>query len=65
MLALVKKLIIKILNLKLVILLESQNMKILLQKDTLVIKKVKNAVPWTYVINDLSGNEIVGTFCEN
>ena len=40
-------------------------MKILLQKDTLVIKKVKNAVPWTYVINDLSGNEIVGTFCEN
>ena len=27
-----------------------------------VIKKVKNTVPWTYVINDLNGEEIVGTF---
>ena len=25
-------------------------------------KKVKNNVPWTYVINDLIGEEIVGTF---
>ena len=25
-------------------------------------KKVKNKVPWTYVINDLNGNEIIGTF---
>ena len=30
-----------------------------------MIKKVKNNVPWTYVINDLNGKEIVGTFCEN
>ena len=30
-----------------------------------VIKKVKNAVLWTYVINDLNGKEIVGTFYEN
>ena len=29
-----------------------------------VIKKVKNTVPWTYVINDLNGEEIMGTFYE-
>ena len=29
-----------------------------------VIKKVKNTVPWTYVINDLNGEEIAGTFYE-
>ena len=29
-----------------------------------VIKKVKNTVPWTYVISDLNGEEIVGTFDE-
>ena len=29
-----------------------------------VIKKVKNTVPWTYVINDLNGKEITGTFYE-
>ena len=29
-----------------------------------VIKKVKNTVPWTYVINDLNGDEIIGTFYE-
>ena len=27
-----------------------------------VIKKVKNTVPWTYVINDLNGKKIVGIF---
>ena len=27
-----------------------------------MIKKVKNTVPWTYVIHDLNGQEIVGTF---
>ena len=26
------------------------------------IKKVKNTVPWTYVVSDLKGEEIVGTF---
>ena len=30
----------------------------------LVIKKVKNTVPWTYVINDLNGDDIIGTFYE-
>ena len=29
-----------------------------------MIKKVKNSVPWTYVINDLNGEEITGTFYE-
>ena len=29
-----------------------------------VIKKVKNTFPWTYVINDLNGEEIIGTFYE-
>ena len=28
-------------------------------------EKFKNTVPWTYVINDLNGEEIVGTFYEN
>ena len=26
--------------------------------------KVKNTVPWTYVINDLNGEEIIGIFYE-
>ena len=29
-----------------------------------MIKKVKNTVRWTYVINDLNGEEITGSFCE-
>ena len=33
-------------------------------KKYFVIKKVKNTVPWTYVINDLNGEEITGTFYE-
>ena len=28
------------------------------------MKKVKNTVPWTYVINDINGEEIIGTFYE-
>ena len=28
------------------------------------IKKVKNTVPWTFVISDLNGEETVGTFYE-
>ena len=28
----------------------------------LVIKEIKNNVPWTYLINDLNGEEIIGTF---
>ena len=29
-----------------------------------VISKIKNTVPWTYVINDLNDEEIIGTFYE-
>ena len=29
-----------------------------------VIKEIKNKVPWTYVINDVNGEEIIGTFHE-
>ena len=29
-----------------------------------MIKKVKNTFPWTYVINDLNREEMVGTFYE-
>ena len=34
-------------------------------EEVFIIKKIKNAVPWTYVINDLNGKEIIGTFYEN
>ena len=34
-------------------------------EEVFVSKKVKNTVPWAYVINDLNGEEIVGTFYEN
>ena len=30
-------------------------------EEVFVIKKVKHAVPWAYVINDLNGEEIFGT----
>ena len=33
-------------------------------EEVFVIKNVKNTVPWTYVINDLNGEEITGTFDE-
>ena len=33
-------------------------------EEIFVIKKIKNIVPWTYVINDLNGEEITGTFYE-
>ena len=33
-------------------------------EEVFVTKKVKNTVSWTYVINDVNGQEIVGTFYE-
>ena len=33
-------------------------------EDVFVIKKIKNTVPRTYVINDLNGEEIIGAFYE-
>ena len=68
-LTLVTKLIIKILNLKLVILLEYQNKNIFAKgyfpnwsEEDWVAKKVKKSVPWTHVISYLNGEKIVGTF---
>ena len=29
------------------------------------MSRIKNTVPWTYVINDLNGEKILGTFYEN
>ena len=34
-------------------------------EEVCAIKKVKNNVSWTYVISDLKGEEIVGTFYKN
>ena len=31
-------------------------------EEIFVVKKIKNTVPWTYVITDLNGEEIVGSF---
>ena len=62
---------VKILHLKLVILLEYQNIKIFLQKnvsnwseEVFVVKKVRNTIPWTYVICDFNGEEVFRTFYE-
>ena len=33
-------------------------------EEVFIISKIKNTVPWTYVINDLNGEEIIGTFHE-
>ena len=34
-------------------------------EEIFIIEKIKNTVPWTYVLNDLNGEEIIGTFYEN
>ena len=60
----------RILNIKLVIQLEYQNIKIFFAKgntpswseEAFVIKKVKKTVSWKYVFNDLNGEEIAETF---
>ena len=33
-------------------------------EEVFLITKVKNTVPWTYIVKDLDGGEIVGTFYE-
>ena len=33
-------------------------------EEAFVIKKVKDTVPWTYIINDLNDDEIIGPFYE-
>ena len=34
-------------------------------EDVFLIKKAKNTLPWTYVIEDLNGEEMFGTFMKN
>ena len=34
-------------------------------EEVFVVDKIRNTVPWTYVFNDLNGEEIIGTFYEN
>ena len=64
-LALKSKIMIKILKLKLMIMWEYPNTKNIFTKgytprsQVFVIKEVKNTIPWTYVISDLKGEEIV------
>ena len=33
-------------------------------EEIFIFKKIKNTVPWTYVINDLNGKKIIGSFYE-
>ena len=71
-LTLIKK-IIKVLNLRLVIMLVriSKCQNIFAKsyvpnwsQEVFVINKVKNTVPWIYVISNLNEEEIIGTFYE-
>ena len=33
-------------------------------EEVFVVSKIKNAIPWTYIINGLNGKEILGSFSE-
>ena len=33
-------------------------------EEVFITSKIKNTVPWTYIINDLNGEEIIGKFYE-
>ena len=33
-------------------------------EEIFIIKKIKNTMPWEYVISDLNGEETVGSFYE-
>ena len=33
-------------------------------KEIFVVSKIKNTIQWTYIINDLNGEKIIGTFYE-
>ena len=64
---------IKILNLKLAIKnIQKYKYKNIFTKgymlnwsdEIFVVRKIKNTVPWTYVISDLNSEQIIGTFHE-
>ena len=58
----VEKILTRLLNLKSGIMIKYHDMKTVLQKP--MLQKVKNIVPQTYVIGELNGEEIIGTFYE-
>ena len=31
-------------------------------EEVFVVSKIKNTIPWTYVVSDLNGEEITGSF---
>ena len=33
-------------------------------EEFFVLSKIKNTIPWTYIIRDLNGKEVIGTFYE-
>ena len=33
-------------------------------EEIFIVSKIKNTVPWTYVISDMNDEEIIGTFYE-
>ena len=51
-------------DLKQVIISKYQNTKTNQSEEVFVVSKIKKTVPWNYVINDLNGEEITGTFYE-
>ena len=60
-----KILVKKILNSKLVIVLEFQKPKTFLRnwsEEVFVVSKIKNTVPWIYVISDLNGEPLLEVF---
>ena len=67
-----KKLTIKIQNFKVGDYIRTSKYKNIFAKgympnwseEVFIINKIKNTVPWTYVINDLNGEEIIGRFYE-
>ena len=32
-------------------------------EEVFIVSKIKNTVPWTYIVSDLNGEEITGSFC--
>ena len=67
-----KKLIIKIQNFKAGDYIRISKYKNIFAKgympnwseEVFIISKIENTVPWSYVINDLNGEEIIGRFYE-
>ena len=33
-------------------------------EEVFIVNEIKNTVPWTYIISDLNGEKVIGTFYE-